>query len=89
MCAKSVCRSRAVAPVAALAAKYCAVTEQTNPAAPSATNTSDQRRIYAVSARTTPVSMIFAMMSGTSNSRSASNSLNSGPSTLCSQYSFR
>ena len=67
MCAKSARRRLPVAPVAALAEKYCAHVALAKPHRPSPTSTRHFFRIYAVSPDEMPTSMISAMMSGTSS----------------------
>ena len=67
--------------MAALAAKYCAVTALSRPTPPSATSQRHMRTMYPRSSVGMPLSMIAATISGTISSKDASSSLNSGPST--------
>ena len=83
ICAKSAWRRLAVAPVAALAEKYCAHVALAKPHRPSPTSTRHFFRIYAVSPDEMPTSMISAMMSGTRSSNAASSSLKHGARIAC------
>ena len=80
-------RSLAEKPMAALAEKYCAVTELSSPTPPSTTSHRHMRTMKPVSPEGMPRSMIAAIISGTISSKEASSSLNSGASTHSSRKS--
>ena len=81
MCAMSAWRSRVEKLMAALAAKYCAVTAASRPTRPSAAMHSTIRATCPPSPEAMPRSMMLATISGMISSNDASSSLNSGPST--------
>ena len=79
-------RTSAAKPVAALAAKYWAVTAAARPTSPSATSTPHIRQMWPPSPAPMPLSMIDATTSGTSRSNAASSILNSGAQTHSLRY---
>ena len=83
-CLNSAERTAAPNPTAALAAKNCAVIEQTRPSTPNSTMISAVRRTAAASPAGMAVLMTSATRSGTISSKHASSSLNSGPTMLSS-----
>ena len=71
--------------MAALAAKYWAVTEAARPSTAISTSSSPHRMTTGWACRRSPSSTSLAMISGTVSSNSASSSLKAGPRT----HSFR
>ena len=69
-------------PTLAFAAKYCAVTLHNRPTAAISTSAPKQRNTVDFWPAIAPESIIFATTMGTSRSKSASSSLNSGASML-------
>ena len=88
-CENSAWRTPVAKPVAALAEKYCAVTELTSPISPSATINSTMRTISPRSPPPMPSSMMTCITSGTISSNDASSILNSGASTHSFRYFLR
>ena len=86
---KSDCLTSAVNPVAAFAAKYWAVIDTATPTIPSPIRIAPCWRISAVSLFSIPLSIMTAMISGTNNSRIASNNLNKGANIVSFRYGFK
>ena len=89
MCANSSWRRRVENPVAAFAAKYCAVIEQTSPMTPSAIKSMHILTMYGLFDPPIPWSITAAITSGTNSSNSASSILNKGASTVSFSYPFK
>ena len=78
MCAISSCRSPVEVPMAARAAKYCAVKEQSSPMSAISTSRPQRVQMYVVSPPAIPTLMMSATTIGTSRSNVASSILNRG-----------
>ena len=89
ICSNNPCLIPVPTPVAAFAAKYCAVMEQTSPMIPSAISTKHIFTIYGLSWFAIPTSIIAAITNGTNSSKDASSILNSGASIDSFLYPFR
>ena len=79
ICSKRECLSSVAKPVAAFAAKYCAVNELASPTSPSPIIIRALVAIYPISPSLIPMSMIWATTSGIISSKDASSNLKNGP----------
>ena len=88
ICLNKAYRRLAANPVAAFAAKNCAVIEHVSPIIASSTKIPPYLNIYPLSFNAIPLSIIDAITRGTARSKHASSSLKNGPSIHSLVYSL-